>query len=110
MSDLLDAVDVVCGECICIDEDRCITCPVRITLNRLKGIYYDVVASVYNAQDHRVDADLLHGGFENLEDAYRVRHEYKMATVSTPPYPSTYHTSIEIEVHDHNGALLEIIP
>ena len=109
LHELENAADIVCGECVCIDEDTCSTCPVRLTLDRKRGAYYDVVAAVYDEHGTRLDADLLHGGFDDLREARHVKHEYKMMTSQLPSI-SKWRTVMEIEVHDRTGALLEIIP
>lgn len=32
----LHAVNVVCNECVCVSEEMCSRCPVRISTNKLK--------------------------------------------------------------------------
>lgn len=104
LHELENAADIVCGECVCIDEDTCSTCPVRLTLDRKRGAYYDVVVSVYRAEGGRIDSQLISGGMESLREA-RTQRAAMLAVVECKPG-----AAIEIEVHDRTGALLEIIP
>lgn len=73
-------------------------------------MYYDVVCSIYKDEEcnERIDSHLLCGGFETETEAAKhiIDNDYNgyKYCYSDEEYPC-----IEIEVHNENGELLEII-